>query len=104
RIVARTLRSYPLSLPGPNLAEQLPEDWWSALAAAVRSLADQTGDLAGRTAALVFCAQMCGVVATGADGSALRPALIWLDKRSAPITRRLVGGFPSLNGYQLFRL
>lgn len=103
RIVAKTSETYPLSLPAPNCAEQAPEDLWAALARCVRRLAGEVSDLGNRAAGLVFCAQMCGLICADADGTPLRPAMIWLDKRSAAITKQLVGGFPEFSGYQLPR-
>ena len=104
RIVARVAVPYPLSLPGPGCAEQDPQDWWNALASGIRTLSREVEGLPERAAALVCCAQLCGLVCTDADGTPLRPALIWLDKRSAPLTRELMGGFPSVQGYRLDRL
>jgi xylulokinase len=104
RIVASTVVSYPLSLPAPSRAEQNPRDWWEALAGAVYELSHRVERLAERAAGLVFCAQMCGVVAVDGAGQPLRPAIIWLDKRAAGLTRELVGGLPSFQGYRLDRL
>ena len=104
RVVARTVVSYPLSLPAPSQAEQNPEDWWSAFATAVRQLAGEVDRLSERVAAIVYGAQMAGLVCADIGGTPLRPALIWLDKRSADITRRTFGGFPSIQGYGLTKL
>ncbi len=104
RIVARAVVSYPLSLPGKDQAEQNPDDWWDALATAIGLLSADIDGLKERAAALVFCAQMCGVVAVDREGTPLRPCIIWLDKRAAELSRALVGGFPSILGYQVAKL
>ena len=39
--IATATRRYPLSLPGPDRAEQEPEDWWSALREGIADLAAQ---------------------------------------------------------------
>lgn len=104
RILAKAVAPYPLSLPARDQAEQNPQDWWDALCAAIRELGREVENLSERAAALVFCAQMCGVLPVDAGGAPLRSCLIWLDKRSAALSRSLVGGFPSLYGYQLFKL
>lgn len=98
-LVAATCERYPLHLPGPSCAEQAPEDWWTALARGIARLAADMPDLAARTGAVVFAAQMCGLVCADASGAALRPALVWLDKRSAPLIRARTGGFPKVAGY-----
>lgn len=101
RILARCIEPYPLSLEGPGMAEQDPADWWTALCSAVHRLAAEVPELTARTKALVFCAQMCGLICADADGVTLRPCLIWLDKRSARLSREIVGGFPSVEGYNI---
>lgn len=103
-LIAATTESYPLLLPGPSMAEQLPEDWWSALARAIARLSSEIPELGKRTGAIVFCAQMCGLICADASGAPLRPALVWLDKRSAPMMRGVLGGVPSVAGYQVAKL
>lgn len=102
--LANATASYPLSLPGDDGAEQAPQDWWSALARGIADLATQVPDLSQRAAALVFCAQMCGVVAIDKNGALLRPAMIWLDKRAGTLSRNMNGGFPSIAGYRVDKL
>ncbi|MEL7115606.1 MAG: FGGY family carbohydrate kinase [Pseudomonadota bacterium] len=104
RLIARSVEGYPLSLPGPSQAEQNPEDWWSAFARGVARLASEVPDLASRCGGLVFCAQMAGLVCADARGVPLRPALVWLDKRSAPLMERVIGGWPRISGYGLDKL
>lgn len=95
---------YPISYPGPGCAEQDPLDWWLALRLALVKLSNTCPDLRARAAGMVFASQMCGVVAVDAEGAPLRPCLIWLDKRAAGIAREVMGGFPKLFGYGLFKL
>jgi xylulokinase len=102
-VIATRTASYPLRFPAPGFVEQDPADWWTAFIRAMGEIRADHPDAAARAAALVFCAQMCGVVCADENGEALRPCLTWLDKRSAGLTRRLVGGFPSLAGYNLPR-
>jgi xylulokinase len=67
-------------------------------------LAEKLPLLSRDAAALVLCAQMCGVVCADRSGAALRPCLIWLDKRAGREARRLVGGLLSYSGYGLTKL
>ena len=66
----------------PLWAEQRPEDWWRAAAAAIRGVlakADSTGaDVAG----VGFSGQMHGLVLLDEADQVIRPALIWCDQRS----------------------
>ena len=100
-LVAVTVEPYPLARPEPMRAEQRPGDWWSALVRAVGELRAQVPDLADRLGAIAFSAQMCGVVCADGAGRPLRPAIIWLDKRAADITRSMIGGFPTVFGYNV---
>lgn len=100
-LLATTTEPYPLHLPAPSQAEQIPEDWWSALCRGTARLAADVPDLSTRTGAIVFCAQMCGLICADKHGAPLRPALVWLDKRSAPMISGKMSGWPSVSGYGL---
>jgi sugar (pentulose or hexulose) kinase len=105
RLLAWTAASYPLTADAETgAAEQNPSDWWDATTLGIARLADEVPNLRERASALVFCAQMCGVVCVDRHGEPLRPCLIWLDKRSGPDARRLVGGMVSYEGYGLRKL
>jgi xylulokinase len=80
-LVATSYAPHALAYPRAGWAEQDPTEWTAAL---VRTLAEVRGATAGREiAALSFGSQLDGVVAADADGTPLRPALIWCDRRAA---------------------
>ncbi|MBG1230786.1 xylulokinase [Aestuariivirga litoralis] len=93
-----------LSHPQPLWAEQDPEDWWQAVAAAMKLVQKSVPSLKTKAAALVFVAQMCGVVAVDKKGKPLRPCLTWLDKRAGSMIRARMAGVPRIAGYGLFKL
>ncbi|WP_375686985.1 FGGY-family carbohydrate kinase [Pseudooceanicola sp. LIPI14-2-Ac024] len=104
QLLSRRVEAYPLQLASGGVAEQRPEDWWSALARGLSAIeADLPGTLS-RAGALVFSAQMCGVTCVDKDGTPLRPCIIWQDIRAANIARDLIGGFPEVLGYNIPRL
>ena len=74
---------YPILTPLPGHAEQDPADWWRATVSAVRQALEQAGTL--QVLGIGFSGQMHGFVAMGLDQTALRPAIIWADQRSAPL-------------------
>jgi xylulokinase len=74
RVLATATADYPLSRPHPGWSEQEPEDWWRA---AEDCLARLPAGPVG------FSGQMHGLVVLGADGSVLRPAILWNDQRTA---------------------
>jgi xylulokinase len=91
-MVAAADAAYPLILPQRGWAEQVPDDWWRAMQVATRRLLAVVPSAAARVKAIGISAQMGGVVPVDERGEALANALVWLDTRSAPEARELVGG------------
>jgi xylulokinase len=69
----------------PDGTEVDPGAWWQALGEA----ADRAGGL-DDVAAISVAAQQHGMVALAADGTVVRPALLWNDTRSASAALRLI--------------
>jgi xylulokinase len=80
QVVAETERGYPIDRPAPDRAETEVAAWRHALDEALSALAPA---LAGsRVQALGLSGQMHGAVLVDAGGRALRPALLWADRRA----------------------
>ena len=77
--IGEASRSYPVRAPHPGWAESEPEDWWLAVASAVRKA---VGDRADGVQAIALSGQMHGVVLASESGQPLRPAILWADTRS----------------------
>ena len=75
--------NYQTNFPYPGWAEQEPRDWWKALAVSVRKAVQDSGIAAEQVSALAVDTTCCSVVALDDSGDPLRPALIWMDVRSA---------------------
>jgi hypothetical protein len=98
KMVASAAAPYTTSFPRPGWAEQSPDDWYRCLGEAVRAAvaaaaAEQgtTEDaIRGRVRAMCVDTTCCTVVALDGAGEALRPALLWMDSRSAPQTERIL--------------
>lgn len=80
-------REYAVACPSPGAAETDPEVWWDAVVGAVRAL------LAGAAeppavSSIGLSGQMHGLVLADADGSAIRPAVLWADSRSGEVLNR----------------
>jgi xylulokinase len=90
-VLGRGRAGYRVVAPAEGRAETDPEDWWRATVMAVReALAEAAGGGAtgGRgavpeIAAIGVAGQMHGVVLAGEDGTATRPAIVWLDRRAS---------------------
>jgi xylulokinase len=103
-IVGSAEERYPLHRLGGGGVEQDPEDWWRAVVRGTRRVLTVAGVDAGRVVGVGCSAQWSGTVAVDRDGRPLTRALIWMDSRGAEQVRRVVGGFPSLQGYGLRKL
>ena len=89
RAIATSGQEYPTHFPQSGWAEQDPQDWWQATAAALRDImAAQT--LASRQIlGICVSSQAPAVLPIAADGQPLRRALIWMDRRSEPQCEQL---------------
>ena len=80
---------YQTDYPQPGFAEQDPDDWWRASAAAVRA-ALAAG---GLDPAAVRCVALCGTAHTPVlldrNDAVIRPAILWSDQRSGVQVVRL---------------
>jgi len=103
-IVGTVVEPYPLHLLGDGGAEQDPEDWWRAVVRGTRHVLASSGVDASRVVGVGCSAQWSGTVPVDRDGRPLTRALIWMDSRGAEQVRRITGGFPSLQGYELRKL
>jgi xylulokinase len=77
--VAEGRSPIPLASPAADWYEQNPDDWWNSGCAALRDLLGRVSP--ARIAALAISAQRETFVPLAADGSAVRPAIVWLDQR-----------------------
>ncbi len=74
---------YVISAPHPGWAEQSPENWWTAAVQAVRAAVQSGGIEPESVRAIGVTGQMHGLVLIGKDLQPMRPAIIWMDRRSA---------------------
>ncbi len=81
-ILGEAASAYRPDFPRPGWAEQSPALWEDALAPTIARALDAAGVAAGSVRALGVAGQLDGCIATGADGKALGPCLIWMDRRA----------------------
>jgi xylulokinase len=82
RLVGEASVGYGIDYPSPTWAEQDAGLWTDAICEATRKLLSSTGVLPVRIRAVGLDAQVDGVVPIDAAGKALRPAIIWMDRRA----------------------
>jgi len=81
-VCASAAERYRVDYPRDVWAEQDPGHWQRALAAVVGRLRVDGGIEPGDVGALGFATQVDGVVAVDDGDRALRPAIIWMDRRA----------------------
>jgi len=81
-VVATAASPHTLQNPRPLWSEQDPDEWWTAVSAAIRSALQQAGLSGASVAALGLTGQMHGLVLLDENGRVLRPAILWNDQRT----------------------
>lgn len=76
-------RPYRTRFPHPGWAEQDPDEWWTSLAGAVHDCLAAARIDAGDIAGISADATTSTLVPMDSDGTPLRPAILWMDVRSA---------------------
>ena len=79
-LVASAYEAYDVSFPHPGWAEQDPDLWMRALHTSVRRLLQHVEPSSVK--AISFGSQLDGMVVCDSRGQALRPAMIWMDRRA----------------------
>ena len=103
-VLAWAFRAVALRVEGA-LAEQEPEDWWTAFLACARELLGGNDDLRGNVVAVCCSTQTEVTVCVDHAGVAIAPAMTWLDSRGvAAIERRIRGRLFNFEGYAPLKL
>ena len=100
-LVASSYQAYELAFPFPGAAEQDPSVWAPAVATGVRDVISHVPEGPSAVKGLSFGSQLDGMVVCGADGLALRPAMIWMDRRAEVQATRVAERIPPNEFYRL---
>lgn len=103
-IVDHAFEKTPIAFLAGGGAEQDPEDWWRALVAAAARLVGRNPDCSKAIICVAVSSTFSTTVAVNRKGRPLLNALTWMDSRGAAEVRKLVSGFPGINGYSLATL
>jgi len=82
-VVATAKKKYDTFYPHAGWAEQPAEQWWDALKENTKTMLAESGVDSADIIAVGIDAFSTTVVPVCEDGNALRPGLIWMDRRSA---------------------
>ena len=82
RLVDKAFRTYASRYPAAEMAEQSPQDWWDSIRRGVREIIARDPGVAAGIVGIGVAAMTPVFVACDQDGRALRPAMIWMDRRA----------------------
>ena len=99
RTIAHCTINYPAHFAAGGIAEQNPDDWWNAVAAATKKLLAENNISASDITGVGLSGQMMGAVLLDSEYLPVRAALIWADYRSAPQTKELLAKIPMAEAY-----
>jgi xylulokinase len=72
----------PISTPFPLWSEQNPKDWWNGAISSVQQVLAETGIQGSEVVGIGLTGQMHGLTLLDAQGTVLRPAILWNDQRT----------------------
>ena len=85
KILGVEYTEYPILSPQPGYTEQDPEAWWQGLVSGCKKLQQKLPQEFSRIIGIGICGQMHTQVYLDQQRHILRPAITWMDQRSAQI-------------------
>ena len=89
--LATASREYQTSSPKPGWVEQDPADWWKALVACCGEIKETAPGVLEKVDGVSLCGQMHTQVLLDSGGEVVRPAITWMDQRSADVVAEITG-------------
>ncbi len=102
--IASAEAAYPVSHPHSGWSEQDPADWIVACQTALAALGAEQADAMRQVRGLAISGQMHGATLLDAEGTVLRPCMLWNDTRSHAQAAKLdaIPAFRALTGNIVF--
>jgi xylulokinase len=83
--------------------EQDAEGWWKQILQLSKEAIDESGT-ANNIVAIGTCSQYFTSVPVDENGNAVHNAIMWEDSRASKHIKKIMGGFPSILNYNIFKL
>lgn len=83
--------------------EQDANQWWKLILQLSKEVIDESGT-ANKIVAIGNCAQYFSSVAVDKEGNPTHNAILWEDLRAGKYVSEKLGGFPQIEGYNVFKL
>ncbi len=104
RIAAHAFHAVGIDLTDDGGAEQSPQAWWEAIVASARQALADSGVAPEDVVGIGCTSQWSGTVPVDDSGSAIGPAITWMDSRGARAVRETVRGALNVQGYSAPKL
>ena len=104
RIRAHAFQAVGIDLTEDGGAEQSPQAWWDAIVASAREALARSGVAPGDIVGIGCTGQWSGTVPVDDTGTAIGPAISWMDSRGARAVRDTVRGALNVQGYSASKL
>ncbi len=99
RILAHSFQAVGIDLMDDGGAEQSPQVWWEAIVASARRALADSGVSPDDVVGIGCTGQWSGTVPVDDTGTAIGPAISWMDSRGARAVRKTVRGALNVQGY-----
>ena len=99
KIVGQAYCAYPTHTPKVFWCEQNPQDWWNAVCVTVKEICDAP-NIRSKVVALSLSTQGGTMVGLDACGNAVRPAIVWSDKRCDRELEIFRNTYPQIDVYR----
>jgi xylulokinase len=104
RILAHAFQAVGIELTDDGGAEQSPQAWWDAIVTSAGRALAESGVAPEDIVGIGCTAQWSGTVPVDEAGSAIGPAISWMDSRGARAVRETVRGTVNVQGYSAPKL
>lgn len=100
-LVASCTSSYDTHFFNGNWAEQVPEDWWSAVCESSKALLATARIIPSEIAVVALSGQMMGCTPVDRTGKALRPSMLYCDQRATVAADAILARIPQKEFYDI---
>jgi xylulokinase len=85
-------------------AEQDPQEWWQAFLTTTKKLLRSNSKAVRDIQAICCSTQGEGTIPVDNNGKPLSNCILWMDMRGAPDLKRQLGGWPEMDGANIFKV
>lgn len=94
----------PLYTEKGGLAEQNPDDWWSAIKDTSKQVIGNSEIPVEDIVGICNSSQWSGIVPIDKEGNNLMKSIIWMDTRGANLMKKFHKGLLQIDGYNIFKM